>query len=146
RTHGADGSGATIELSGEPVQVVGADGLKLDGLEGMGGKIGDELKKRLGGIGNGLALRMLPEKDRWEKARTELGLQDYQVENLKKAVADRDAAMKDAMQVETTTQNDSSTIRVRHPDPEKLTAANKEYDRKLSETLDQDHKKKWDEK
>src|SRR5262245_17711650 len=105
--------GAKTEASGSAAQgAVEFGGGELDGLgEAIALNLGDELGKldvemgdlggQLASLQNGFRLRALPEADRWQKAKDELGLTWNQVEDLKKAVTDRDAAMKDAMTKET---------------------------------------------
>jgi hypothetical protein len=105
-------------------------------LEGIGG----ELK----GLSNGMRLRMLPEDKRWEQAKTDLGLSDTQVDTLKRAVEERDAAMKDAFQVEEESAGaDDSSIRIRRIDPEKASAAQADYRRKVDDALDENQRKGW---
>ena len=153
RPHVADLTGHPITtLSDGTLRIDGGDGAKaatfrVEGLdtEALRPQF-EEARKRMQGLSTGLALRMLPEKDRWDKAKADLGLQDYQVENLKKAVADRDAAMKEAMNVESSTDGSASRITIRRMDPAKASAARADYDRKVTEALDSDQKKKWDEK
>lgn len=124
--------------------IVLGDGTSLGALSMEG--LDEAVRKGFEGLSTGLALRMLPEKDRWEKAKTDLGLQDYQVENLKKAVTDRDAAMKEAMNVQTSADGNASRITIRRMDTAKAAAARADYDRKVTDALDADQKKKWDEK
>lgn len=117
-------------------EILGADGERLAG----------ELGKRLQGVANGVRLRMMPEAKRWEQARTDMGLNDFQVDELKRATADRDEALKGAMQVETSGEGGDEQVTIKRMDPAKAATAQKDYDEKVSRTLDQDQRKKWDEK
>ena len=106
------------------------------------------LRGRFESLTQGMRLRALPEADRWKKAQDEVHLTDAQVEGLKRAVADRDAAIKEAMQVETTTDaNGTMTgLTFRRMDPLKAAAANDDYQKKVTDTLDADQEKTWKEK
>jgi len=105
--------------------------------------IGEELK----GLSNGFRLRALPEDKRWEQAKTDVGISDTQVDTLKRAVADRDAAMDKAFQVEEESgDTGDGSIRIKRMDPEKATAAQTDYRRKVDETLDETQRKTWRDK
>ena len=148
--HGAQGAtteGGTFEIGGE-------------GLEGLGEAIainlGEELGKldgefadvagQLGALQNGMKLRQLPEADRWQKAKDELGLSWNQVEDLKKAIADRDTAMKDAMTKDTKTGPNGGTITIQRPDPAKSAHAEAAYHDRVNSTLSEQQKKDWNSK
>jgi hypothetical protein len=136
-----------------------AAGVILDDadLADLGGQIavnlGDELGKldvEVGDISsqietlrNGFKLRALPEADRWQKAKDELGLTWNQVEDLKKAVADRDTAMKDAMTKETKSGANGGTITIQRPDPAKSAHAEAAYHDRVNATLGEQQKKDW---
>jgi hypothetical protein len=110
-----------------------------------------EISEELKGVGSGLRLRMMPEDKRWEQAKTDVGLNDAQVETLKAAVAERDAAMKEAFEVEEETTAGTegrldSTIRIRRLDPEKAASAQSNYRKRVNETLDENQRKSWREK
>lgn len=110
-------------------------------------EIRGELTKAMQGITNSFRLRGMPEDKRWEKAREELGLNDGQIDALKQAVAARDAAMKDSMRIEQESNGtDGSRITIRGMDPEKAQVANKAYEDKVNETLDESQRKGWNEK
>lgn len=109
-------------------------------------QVAEQLSRRFEGLGTGLRLRMLPEEKRWEQARTDLGLNDGQVAQLKQAIADRDAALEGSMAVETTGEGTAQQITIKRMDPLKAAAAQQDYDRKVASTLDQAQKCKWDEK
>jgi len=128
---GKPGEGATLSTDGT---------IEMDGITTRLGEIDGALK----GLSKGIQLRMLPEDQRWKKAQEDLVLQDYQVENLKRAVKERDEAMKGAMEVESGDQEDGSFLKIRRMDAEKAATAQREYDRKVTETLDSSQKKKWD--
>ena len=121
--------------------------------EAIAVNLGDELAKlnvdagELGGqlasLQNGFKLRALPEADRWQKAKDELGLTWNQVEDLKKAVTDRDAAMKDAMTKETKAGPNGGTITIQRPDPGKAAHAEAAYHDRVNATLNEQQKKDW---
>lgn len=121
--------------AGEPLQIQGGNIV-----------LGDAVKAQLAGLGEGLRLRMLPEAERWKKAQDDLHLTDMQVENLKAAITARDTAMRESMQVETTTDGGTSNITIRRMDPAKAAAAQQEYDRQVTNLLDSEQKKSWNEK
>lgn len=127
-TDGADGEGNVEMVLGSP-------------------EIQGELTKAMQGLTNSFRLRGMPEDKRWEKAREELGLNDGQIDALKQAVAARDAAMKDSMRIEQESNGtDGSRITIRGMDPEKAQVANKAYEDKVNETLDENQRKGWNEK
>src|SRR5262245_50671721 len=95
--HAADGSQQAAGVVVDDGDLGGQIAIDLgDQLDKLNVDLGD-LNGQLDAFRNGLKLRQLPEADRWQKAKDDLGLAWNQVEDLKKAVADRDAAMKDAM-------------------------------------------------
>ena len=104
---------------------------------------GSDLGGQLASLQNGFKLRALPEADRWQKAKDELGLTWNQVEDLKKAVSDRDAAMKDAMTKETKAGPNGGTITIQRPDPAKLAHADAAYHDRVNATLSEQQKKDW---
>jgi len=111
----------------------------LDGLrDQLGTMQGD-----LGSFGAGMELRKLPEAERWQKAKDDLGLGWNQVEDLKKAVADRDAAIKDAANVEKKNGPNGGTITISRPDPAKLAHAQADYHDRVNATLNDEQKKGW---
>ncbi len=143
----ASASNGTIEFGGEA-----ADGLG----EAIALQLGDELGKididlgdaagQLAALQNGIKLRQLPEADRWQKAKDELGLGWNQVEDLKKAIADRDTAMKDAMTKETKTGPNGGKITIQRPDAAKAAHADAAYHDRVNATLNEQQKKDWDSK
>lgn len=104
---------------------------------------GVQLGSMLGGFRKGLELRRLPEAERWDKARADVGLADYQVESLKTAVAERDAAMKEATITDTQTTDSGARLSFSRIDPVKARTAREDYDRKVSETLNDQQRKSW---
>ncbi|MCE9637900.1 MAG: hypothetical protein K8T90_19540 [Planctomycetes bacterium] len=119
------------------------EGVRLDGGSLV---IDDAMKVRLAGLSEGLRLRMLPEADRWKKAQDDLHLTDGQIDNLKAAITARDTAMRESMQIETSNENGNSNITIRRVDPAKAATAQQEYDRQVTNVLDSEQKKSWDEK
>lgn len=134
--------------------------LKAGALEGLDGNLAEHLEQALGELGDveiegvpiggmlggfrkGLQLRRLPEAERWDKARDEIGLADYQVDSLKQAIADRDAAMKDAMITDTRTTDGGAMLTFSRVDHEKARAARQDYDRRIAETLNDQQRKDW---
>jgi hypothetical protein len=130
--------------------------IQLDGNElgaqiatALGGLEGAELNDvggQLAGFRNGLALRQLPEDQRWEKAKDDLGLTWNQVEDMKKAIADRDAATRDAMTTEKKTGPNGGSITIKRPDPAKMAHADADYHDKVAKTLSEDQRKSWQSK
>jgi hypothetical protein len=114
----------------------------LDGIRDQLGTIQGDF----GSFGAGMELRKLPEAERWQKAKDDLGLTWNQVEDLKKAVADRDAAMKDAANVEKKSGPNGGTITISRPDPGKLAHAQADYHDKVNATLNDEQKKNWQSK
>lgn len=139
---GQPGEGAAFVLGGTGEPVAGTE------ISFSSPQMTEEIAKSLRAVSEGMRLRMLPEADRWKKAQDEVRLTDMQIENLKRAVAERDAAMKDATQVETVSAEGGNALRIRFPkvDPEKAAAAQQDYDRKVNDTLDADQEKTWKEK
>jgi len=124
---------------------VTSDGSTLGGA--VGTAMTEEIAKRLEAVSQGMRLRMLPEADRWKKAQDDLRLSDGQVEFLKTAISDRDKALKEMMHVETSADGGGgSRITIRRLDPEKAAEANREYERKVAQSLDSEQKKSWDER
>jgi hypothetical protein len=97
----------------------------------------------LGSFGAGMELRKLPETERWQKAKDDLGLTWNQVEDLKKAVADRDAAIKDSANVEKKTGPNGGTITISRSDPAKVAHAQADYHDRVNQTLNDEQKKNW---
>jgi hypothetical protein len=125
------GDGLAVELG----KVLAANG------EEMGG-MASELKS----LQAGLALRKLPEADRWEKAKDDLGLTWNQVEDLKKAVAARDEAMKNAMTTENKTNANGGAVTIKRPDAGKAAHATADYHDRVNATLNEDQRKSWNSK
>jgi hypothetical protein len=127
------------------VDAGGQIALQLGGA--LEGALGDaSMPPEFASLRAGLGLRKLPEAERWTKAKDDLGLTWNQVEDLKKAVADRDAALKDAMTKETKTGPNGGTITIQRPDSGKLAHAEANYHDKLNATLGEQQKKDWRDK
>jgi hypothetical protein len=151
------GAGAdTVEVGPQ-----GFGGFKIDDLpDGVGQGIAVELGKALGELGkdggdvpvqltafrDALALRNLPEDQRWQKAKDDLNLSWNQIEEMKKAVSDRDAAMKDAMTVEKKTGPNGGNLTISRPDAGKMAHAQADYHDRVAKTLDENQKKSWESK
>lgn len=147
--HAAEGNASTSGITF-------GDGQAID-LGELGGQIalslGDEMGKADGELGqlagqldafqNGLKLRGLPEAERWQKAADELGLSSAQVDELKRAVADRDTAMRDAMTKETKAGPNGGTITIQRPDAGKAAHAEAAYHDRVGSTLSEHQKKDW---
>jgi hypothetical protein len=135
--------------AGPQVEVEGGDG---DFAVQLGSAvIGDSVAAVSGDFGGfqaGMALRKLPEADRWQKAKDDLGLTWNQVEALKKAVADRDAAMKDAMTTDKVNKTDGSggSFTIQRPDAGKAAHAEADYHDRVDAALTADQKKSWNSK
>lgn len=121
-------------------------GSALEGIEGLGAERGAELRAGLESLRNGFALRRLPEAERWEKARTDLGLSWNQVEELKQAVAERDKAIQDAMTTETKTSHDGGKITIKRPDAAKRAHAEAAYHDRVNAALDDETRRNWQSK
>ncbi|MCG3134519.1 MAG: hypothetical protein HMLKMBBP_01833 [Planctomycetes bacterium] len=141
--------GGPIRLSAG--ELLGADGKPVEFQVAEATKAFDEVNAAVGaelqGLRNGMRMRMLPEEERWAKAKEELNLTDAQVDLIKRAVADRDAAMKDAFQV--TREGETGTggrISIRSLDSEKASAAQESFRSTVDQTLDDGQKKTWKEK
>lgn len=102
-----------------------------------------EHREAMQGMIDGMKMRKLPEAERWQKAMNDVGLDYYQVEELKKAVVERDEAMKDAMIVEKSTTEGGANIVVKRPDFKKQVAARKSYDEKVDALLNEDQRTRW---
>ena len=148
----ADVKGDATRPDDEVAQMLGSidvDGLSGDvgveigkALEGMGDQLGD-IGPQLQELRAGLALRKLPEDRRWEKAKDDLGLTWNQVEDMKKAVADRDAAMKAATVSEKKTGPNGGSITIMRPDAGKAAHAEADYHDRVGATLNDEQKKSW---
>lgn len=100
-----------------------------------------------GEIVSGLRLRMLPEEERWAKAKDELGLDDSQIQSIKDAAAERDRAIEDALVTENVSVGgDGGEITVRKLDPERAADANRAYRERVNGNLTADQQKTWKEK
>lgn len=136
---------------GKPVQiegghmVLGGPGAQIEFATPELAQVSEEVAKRMRSVSAGMRLRMLPEAERWKKAQDELHLSDAQVDALKRAVADRDAAIKEAMKVETSNENGGTVLRFSSMDPAKAATANQDFERRVNDTLDADQEKTWKE-
>jgi hypothetical protein len=100
----------------------------------------------LADLRSGLELRKLPEADRWQKAKDDLGLTWNQVEDLKKAVADRDTAMKDAVTTEKKTNASGGAVTIKRSDAGKAAHAEADYHDRVNAALDESQRKNWSSK
>jgi hypothetical protein len=146
-TQAAPAQGGAIEFGGEGFQDLGeAIAINLgEQLGNLGGELGD-VSGQLEALQNGMKLRQLPEAERWQKATDELGLSASQVDELKRAVTDRDTAMKDAMTKETKTGPNGGTLTIQRPDPAKSAHAEAAYHDRVNSTLSEQQKKDWSSK
>ncbi len=105
-----------------------------------GGNLPERVKKAMD-------LRNKSEEDRWAATRDGLGLSGGQEEDLKAAIKERDDAIGKSLKVLTDNTtgdaNNSTTVTVAMPDPEKMRDARKAYDDKVTSTLSADQAKKW---
>ncbi len=90
-----------------------------------------------------MELRALPEERRWDKATDELGLTTSQVDEIKAAKTEFDAAMKDATTSETTTTDDGATMTFRRMDGNKVREARTRMDERIGNTLNSEQKDRW---
>ncbi len=103
-----------------------------------------EFEEHFAGVREGAKLRQLPEADRWDKAKDDLGLSWNQVEALKSAIAERDALMDESMKVEAdAAARDGASITIRRLDPAKAQEAQTRYDGKVKDTLNEEQRKRW---
>jgi len=107
---------------------------------------GDAMPAEFGSFRKAMELRKLPEDQRWRKAKDDLGLTWNQVEDLKKAVAARDAAMKDAMVTEKSETGNGGAFSFSRPDPGKSAHAQADYHDAVAKSLDENQKKSWKDK
>jgi gas vesicle protein len=142
-----DGKDGDSALGAIDVQTLGeAVGPEINvALDGLKDQLGS-LHADLGSFGAGMELRKLPEAERWQKAKDDLNLTWNQVEDLKKAVADREAAIKDAANVEKKNGPNGGTITISRPDPAKLAHAQADYHDRVNQTLNDEQKKSWQSK
>ncbi len=103
------------------------------------GALGD----RLGSLGKSLELRRLPAEERWQRARDEVGLNDTQVNEIQTALADRDAAMKEALIVDREEKTETGHFSVHRMDREKAAEANAAYRKRVDDVLNDEQKKSW---
>jgi len=90
-----------------------------------------------------MELRALPEDDRWAKATDDLGLTTSQVDEIKAAKAEFDAAMNDATTSETKTTQDGATMTFRRMDGNKIREARSRMDDRIGNTLNSEQKDRW---
>jgi len=134
----------------EPEQLIEGlgDDVKVqleNAINGMGEQLG-AVSGDFAGLQSGLELRKLPEADRWQKAKDDLGLTWNQVEDLKKAVADRDTAMKDAVTTEKKTNASGGAVTIKRSDAGKAAHAEADYHDRVNATLDESQRKNWSSK
>ncbi len=104
----------------------------------------DAIRLSLGGLTKGLELRKLPEAERWDKARDEVGLSEVQIDEIKSAITERDAAVKEAMKIEPDDTGDRRLpVRIRNLDFTKAREANDAYRKRVDNTLNDQQKKDW---
>jgi hypothetical protein len=102
------------------------------------------LAEDLRGVAAGFGLRALPEAERWDKAKQELGLTDSQVSDLKDASAARAKAIDDAF-VTTKSEEDGrgSSFVLRTLDRTKADAAEADWAAKRDAILGEDQRRDW---
>lgn len=132
---GEMGVAISDDLGAEVAKAVGDNGLA-----------GATLPPELAAFQQGLALRKLPEADRWQKAKDDLGISWNAVEDLKRAISERDAAMKDAITTEKRTGPNGGQITIQRPDPAKAAHAQADYHDKVARALNEDQRKTWQNK
>jgi hypothetical protein len=134
-------------------QALGEAQVALEGAEVALGRVVDEggfavgsdqIVHHLGGFGEAMKLRQLPEEERWQKAKDDLALSWNQVEDLKRAIEERDKLTTESMQVEQKTGPDgSSQITIQRPDVAKMAKAQGDYHEKVGRVLNDEQKKNW---
>ena len=124
-----DGSGA-VQIG----SIIGEDG-RMAGLTGA-----------FAGLQRSFELRALPEAERWDKAREEVGLNDVQVDEIKAALEARDKTIDESMVIERDENDGKSRISVRRMDFAKTREANDAYKERIHNVLNDEQKKSWTEK
>ncbi len=102
-----------------------------------------ELGGTLAGLRRSFALRRLPEEERWEKAREDVGLNDVQIDEIRSALVERDAAIERAMVVARDESDGNAGISVRRLDFAKTREADQAYRKRVDNTLNDQQKKAW---
>jgi hypothetical protein len=123
----------------------GSQPVRIGRILGENGEIAG-ITGALEGLQRSFELRALPEGERWDKAREELGLNDVQVDEIKAALEERDAAIDESMVVERDEDDGSSRISVRRMDFAKTREANEAYKKRVDNVLNDDQKKSWKDK
>ncbi len=90
-----------------------------------------------------MELRALPEDERWQRAEDELGLTTVQVDEIRAAKTDFDAAMKEAITEETKTTDGGFSSTFRRIDGQKMRAARTAFDDRVANTLTSEQKDAW---
>jgi hypothetical protein len=101
------------------------------------------LTSSLSGLTKSFELRRLPENERWDRAREEVGLTDMQVEEIQAAIEERDKAIDESMVIEREEEDGASRFSVRRMDLDKTREANEAYRKRVDNTLNDDQKKAW---
>jgi hypothetical protein len=138
--------GLEVELEGKALRIHGAeDGQAFAGrIVGADGEHLKAVAADIQGIAGGLQLRALPEKERWDKAREDLGLTPSQEQDLRTAIEERDRAMDEAMVTEKTEPGaKGGTLTVRRLDSDKAAAANRTFKERLGASLNEEQRGKW---
>jgi len=115
--------------------VIGEDGGLIGGLTDVNG--------HLKGLTKSFELRRLPEEERWAKARDEVGLTRVQEDEIRAALAERDQAIEESMNVERDEDDGNTRISIRSMDFAKTSAANEAYRKRVDNTLNDNQKKSW---
>ena len=127
------GTGGTLQL-GEGAKLKLMDGAVM------------ELSSALQGLTAGLELRKLPEEERWEKAREDLGLTQNQIDEIRAATDARDEALEASMTVTHSEDGGGGRYTIKNLDPSKAKEANDAYRRRVENSLNEDQRTAWREK
>lgn len=144
--HAAAGEPFEINLGEMGVAISDDLGAEVAKAVGDLGASGTTMPPELAAFREGLALRKLPEADRWQKAKDDLGISWNTVEDLKRAISERDAAMKEAITTEKRTGPNGGQITIQRPDPAKAAHAQADYHDKVGRALSEDQRKTWQNK
>jgi len=132
------------------MDVSGMGGLDKDSLAATKAALQEAFAGRRAGLPESfrksMELRALPEDDRWRRAEEELGLGTVQIDEIKAAQADLEAAMKDAMTEEKIETSGGFTSTFRRVDGNKMRTAQKKFEDRVQNTLNEEQKAAWDEK
>ena len=131
----ADGSKIATSLG---TTLAGTE-IEVEGLE----QLTSHISSRLSGLTKGLELRLLPEEQRWKRAREELGLSQVQEDEIKAAITARNDALSTALDVRKDHEGEGVTMTVKTVDPASIRKAQEAYDKRVQNVLNDEQRKGW---